>query len=479
MENPFLAFMRLREEKSAAPVEGVTASIKLQKRDGSSEFSPFVVDRTSHPALAKIVKAFLDSDRVPLGYTTIDKNKGEVAPTMKKKSLWLTGGAVRDHLLGKTIRHFDLVTDATPSEIRMILSHAGFMGGDSDMPAIRSRNKTYRVSRKDGRGKDMEFVVDVGGQQFHLATLSLSPKSRFANADDLKAASTVEEDAANRDFTVNAMYIPLKNADGANTELIDVFGGANDLKSGELRPIGGHFGRRMHEDPLTGLRAINHASRMRDGNLPEAMKSEIKDADMSSCDKGRMRDMFVQGLEHPDANPKKLVSCYKDCGVFDQMFPELEIDAEVPNDLRGDRWLALAHLLGPNNPEHVCSGMADMGWSKPEARDVAYLIKLGNWSKNKFDPDQFVDMHDSHCGLTKGKIRDFMQMTKRHAPEVDQFLDYEHGDLMPYERDSIGGRRVNPMYVQVLGRTPQGQEFDAVRRHLMLNRWKDGLNRLK
>ena len=50
---------------------------------------------------------------------------------------------------------------------------------------------------------------------------------------------------------------------------------------------------------------------------------------------------------------------------------------------------------------------------------------------------------------------------------------------MPYERDSIGGRRVNPMYVQVLGRTPQGQEFDAVRRHLMLNRWKDGLNRLK
>ena len=76
MENPFLAFMRLREEKSAAPVEGVTASIKLQKRDGTSEFSPFVVDRTSHPGLAKIVKAFLDSDKVPLGYTTIDKNKG-------------------------------------------------------------------------------------------------------------------------------------------------------------------------------------------------------------------------------------------------------------------------------------------------------------------------------------------------------------------------------------------------------------------
>jgi hypothetical protein len=117
-----------------------------------------------------------------------------------------------------------------------------------------------------------------------------------------------------------------------------------------------------------------------------------------------------------------------------------------------------------------------MGWSPPEARDVAYHDKLAKWAANQFDPSSYNALYDSHTGLTKNKIRDFMIVTKSHAPQVDDFLTYEAGDLMPYQKDGLGIRSVNPLYTKFLGRTPRGEEFDAVRKKLMMNRWMDMQN---
>ena len=95
----FLEFVNLKEENT-------TSEVKLDK--------PFVVNNEYHPNLDPIVKAFQDSNKINLpGPSTIEK-KGETKPKLKKKTLYLTGGAVRDHLLGKTPRDYDLATDATP-----------------------------------------------------------------------------------------------------------------------------------------------------------------------------------------------------------------------------------------------------------------------------------------------------------------------------------------------------------------------------
>jgi len=476
MGNLFSNYMRLREQSEGVP-QGVTATIKLQRKDGSREFAPFVIDKDNHPNLARIVSAFLNSDKVPIGYTTLDKNKGEVAPQLKKKSLWLTGGAVRDHLLGKTIKNFDLVTDATASEIKMILQHAGFLEAGSESGQMaRSRNRFFYPTRSDKKGKPVEYVATVNGQPFHISTLSKSPKSRFAQPDEAQTATSIEEDAANRDFTINAMYIPLTNDDGPNSELIDVFGGANHLRSGELKAIGEKFDDRLKEDPGTALRALNQHSVYGDGEFPEKYMKSIKDADLSSCGKDRLRSMFVSGIEHPDCNPRKFVKLYSKAGVLGHMFPDMDVDEEMPEDMRNDRWMVTAKLLGKHNPDDVKQTLCDMGWSAPEGRDVAYLVKLNKWAANKFDPSSFNDLYDSHTGLTKNKIRDFMIVTKSHAPQVDDFLTYEAGDLMPYQKDGLGLRSVNPLYTKFLGRTPRGEEFDAVRKKLMLNRWMDMQN---
>jgi hypothetical protein len=120
------------------------------------------------------------------------------------------------------------------------------------------------------------------------------------------------------------------------------------------------------------------------------------------------------------------------------------------------------------------------GWSKQEAGDIAYLVKLYQWgAKNKFDPKDFYDMKSAHTGLTKSKIREWMQMAKANGPEVDSFLNHDDKDLTPYTSGPDGKKSVNPEYTKFLGRPPQGSEFDSVKRNLSTKRWKDSLSKLK
>lgn len=492
MENLFARYMRLREETEDKPVQGVTATIKLQKKDGSKEFSPLIVDKSHHSNLAKIVTAFLNSDKVKVGYTTIEKNKGEVEPLLKKKTLYLTGGAVRDHLMGKTPRNYDLVTDATPSEIRMILSQNGFTEVKPEdklhtklytsLPIAGKKNKMFHASKWDGKGKEMTITAIVNGQSFDISTLSKSPKSRFHTPEEAKTAASIEEDAANRDFTINAMYIPLTKDDGPNSELIDPFGGANHLKTGEIKSIGEKFKERMDEDPMTAFRMVNHFNRFGQGDeLPEKYKNVVTaHKSFGSVPHQEMKNAFLSGLENADVDPRKYMKTAHSAGLLQMVFPNIKFDLnDLPQNFRGDRWLATAWVLKDNDPEMVEQVLMNSGWSKQEAGDISFLVKMYNWSKNKFDSGNFCDMAQTHYGITKGKVRDWMQMMNAYGPEVDKFLDFDYGDLMPYQHEDDGRRKVNPLYIKVLGRSPIAGEFDLIKRNLMTNRWKDSLNKLQ
>lgn len=485
------------QQGSASP-GGVTSRVKLQKRpDGSPEFAPFTVSRTMHPNLRLLIKAFTDSDKVGVGYTTIEKNKGEVEPQLKKKTLYLTGGAVRDHLKGKTPRNYDLVTEATPSEMRMIMTQgeAGFVEvkpqeGDyasderyAKLPAAGSKSKAFYVSRWDKQGKEMEITAVINGEKFNIATLSKSTKSRRVSPDQGESASSVEEDASNRDFTINSMYIPLTQADGDNSELIDPHGGAHHLKNGEVIAVG-NMAQRLKDDPATGQRYVNMVSRF--GNpdkIPEKYQQALsRHKDMADVPKDHVRKEFLGGLEHPDTDPRKYMKAYKSTGLIGAVFPGVDFDDdEMPEDFQGDRWLAPAWILRNNEPEKVKEVLLGGGWKKTEAEDIAYLVKMYNWgSKNKFDPNMFYDMKSQHTGLPKAKVREWMQMAKSHGPEVDSFLNHDDKDLTPMVHGEDGKRGVNPEFTKHLGRAPRSNdEFDGVRKQLSTKRWQDSLNKLK
>lgn len=475
-------FLSLRE---SAPV---TAKIKLQKAEGSNEFAPFTVGRTVRANLRPVIKAFADSGKVGLGYTTIDKTKGETEPQLKKKSLWLTGGAVRDHLKGKTPRNYDLATDATPSEIRLILTKAedpfvevrpreGQASKYAKLPPAGAKSKIFYASHWDKAGKEIEITAEVNGEKFAIATLGKHSKNRKVQPDSAEPAASVEEDAAGRDFTINAMYIPLTQHDGDNSELIDPLGGAHHLKNNEMVPVA-DFGKNLASDASGGLRYLQMVSRFGDGKIPDKHAKIISMyKDMAGVPKGEIRQGFVSGLEHPDIDPRKYLAGFASTGLLDSVVPGGSYnDDDAPDELPGDRHLASAWVARGKDPAELKKALVEAGWSPQEANDIAYLVKMHQWGKGGFGPDDFYDMKQHPNGLPKSKIRAWMQMNGVAGPELDSFLSFDDSDLRPYVMDGVQ-RSVNPAYVKHLGRSPYGHEFEGVRRHLTTQKWADMMSK--
>ena len=417
-------FTFFREERDAKTP--ISSKIKLQKKESSAEFSPFRVDKSTRPNLRVLIQAFKGSNQVGLGFTTIDKSKGEHEPLMKGKNLWLTGGAVRDHLKGKTPKGYDLVTDATPSEIRMILTNCEQpftevkpkdteMADDerySDLPSGNKR-RSFTASRWDGQGKEIEITVEISGEKFELATLGKHGKSRRINPEKTDVATSVEEDSMGRDFTINSMYIPLTQSDGENSELIDPHGGAHHLKNGEVKFINSPLDK-MRDDPMTAFRFLNITSKYgKLDSIGEKEKSAIGQfKDMSDVDPVDIRKSFLSGLEDPDVDARQYMGAAKGLGLLNVVFPDLKFkNDDMPTNFRGDRWLAPAWILRDNDPEKVKKVLSNGGWSKQEAADIAYLVKISAWAeKDGFNPDTVKELKKGHTGLVKSKIREWLQI---------------------------------------------------------------------
>jgi len=247
-----------------------------------------------------------------------------------------------------------------------------------------------------------------------------------------------------------------------------------------MKSVGEKFNDRLSEDPLTAHRLVNLHNRFGAGDeLPEKYMKSIKSfKNFGSVPLERSKDEFVRGLENPDIDARNYLKNYSDAGLLATVFPNIEFDPQdMPEDFRNDRWMMAAWILRKNNPQDVRDMLISGGWSKQEANDVSYLVKIYQWAGDNFDPEKFYDMIHMHSGLTKGKIKEFMQMAKLGGGKLDDFLGYDGSDLMPYQSDELGARKVNPIYVQYLGRTPVCGEFEMLKRQLMTDRWKDMLNR--
>jgi poly(A) polymerase len=143
---------------------------------------------------------------------------------------WLVGGAVRDALLGREVRDVDVAVDGSPEEV------ARAVAGVARGPAFKL-SESFGAWRTIGGGE--EWICDVSRLQ----------------------APTIEEDLALRDFSINALAVPLQNGDAA---LIDPSGGATDLEQRVLRVLGGPdlASSSYARDPLRPLRLARLATEL-------------------------------------------------------------------------------------------------------------------------------------------------------------------------------------------------------------------------
>lgn len=161
---------------------------------------------------------------------------------------YLVGGGVRDLLLGRTPKDFDVATDARPNQIKRLFRNAFIIGRRFRLALIRFGEKQIETAT---------FRRDPGAEDDAAAAPPRDPAREgalYQESDNV--FGTPEEDALRRDFTVNALFW-----DPATGEIIDYTGGLKDLRRKVLRCIGDPDVR-FREDPVRMLRAIRLGSRL-------------------------------------------------------------------------------------------------------------------------------------------------------------------------------------------------------------------------
>lgn len=222
---------------------------------------PRIVPRPEHPISRK------DMDREALKVLYRLKEKGYLA--------YLVGGSVRDLLLGKRPKDFDIGTDARPHEVKRI----------------------FRYSRIIGKRFRIVHVYFKGGKVIEVSTFRCQ-----SDCDDREALQNGKgddeiygspmEDAFRRDLTINGLFYNIQDF-----SVIDYVGGMEDLRNGIIRSIG-EPNHRFLRDPVRMMRAVRHAARTGFTIEPNTWAAICQNAQkIRLCAIPRVRDEWLKDIK--------------------------------------------------------------------------------------------------------------------------------------------------------------------------------------
>lgn len=207
---------------------------------------------------------------------------------------YLVGGSVRDLLAGIEEGDWDLATQARPEEVMALFSETVPVGLDHGTVGVR-----------------------LDGHVFEVTTFRRDVKT-FGRRAEVEFAETIEEDLARRDFTINALaWHP------GREELVDPYGGADDLGSGVLRTVG-KAAQRFEEDHLRLLRAVRFAARFNLEIAPQVWEAMVDQANLvTDLSAERVRDELLK-IMGQCRRPSHAILLMHQCRMLDHLLPEVE-----------------------------------------------------------------------------------------------------------------------------------------------------------
>ena len=292
---------------------------------------------------------------------------------LRDERAWLVGGAVRDRLLGRPLSDLDLVVDG------------------------------------DVRAAARHLALAVGGPAFELsdtfgAWRVMGPGRRWqADLTPLRAAS-IADDLAARDFTVNAIAEPLEGG-----ELLDPFGGGEDLGAGRLRMVGPTA---FSSDPVRVLRLARFACELELRPEPETLTAARQHA-AAVADVAQER-VFAE-LKRIVSAPRALdgLTLMDDLGLTAAVLPELDALRGVEQnhyhhrDVHGHTLEVLEHAIALEHDPGAVLGDASLGpaiaelLAEPLADDLtrAGALRLGTLLHDTAKPQTRVRTLTGHVGF--------------------------------------------------------------------------------
>jgi poly(A) polymerase len=259
------------------------------------------------------------------------------------------GGAVRDTFLGLAVKDVDVATPLRPDEVTKKLGEAGI--------------RTVPTGIEHGT---VTAILPEGPVEITTLRRDVSTDGRRAT---VAFSEDWREDAARRDFTINALY-----ADPATREIADYFGGLDDLKERRVRFIG-DARERIREDHLRILRYFRFQARF--GSQPPDEDSENACRDLAATLKGLSRERIgmetMNLLALPD--PAPTIARMSELGVLAVILPEA-----APEELVA----LVAHEEAQNHPPNPLRRLAALLPADPAlAASVAARFRLSGAQKKR------------------------------------------------------------------------------------------------
>lgn len=267
----------------------------------------------------------------------------QISNTLEKAGFeaYLIGGCVRDLLIGKTPKDWDLTTNATPEEIQNLFPES-YLNNDYGTVGVKNEETTDETLE----------IVEVTPYRTE------SGYSDSRRPDKVEFGVSLEEDLKRRDFTVNAIAYRL-----TNDELVDLFSGIDDIKKKRLKTVGDP-GDRFSEDALRMIRAVRLATELNFAIEAETMVAITKNSQLlSRISIERIAEEFSKIID--SSVPMQGIVFLEKLGLLDYIIPELKegIGCEQGGIHAFDVY---EHLL------RTCQAAADKGFST-ELRYAALL----------------------------------------------------------------------------------------------------------
>jgi len=241
-------WLKRKKEGSAARSKNSSQPITVLGAQ-ESQIDPKQVDKDAYNVIQQLVKA---------GYEA-----------------YMVGGSVRDLMLGRKPKDYDIATNARPEQVRRLFKYSRVIG------------RRFKLVHVYIRGKDpIEVSTFRANMSEKRAKKSTDDKGVLMNDN---VYGTLEEDAWRRDFTINAFYY-----NPIDQKVLDIVGGLKDLRKGIVRVIGDAQDR-LREDPIRVLRALRFSAKL-DFVLAKRLSKAIENShdSLAHVPGARLYDAFVQ-----------------------------------------------------------------------------------------------------------------------------------------------------------------------------------------
>jgi poly(A) polymerase len=258
----------------------------------------------------------------PIPKSDLDQDAVKILQRLTRfdHSAYLVGGCVRDLLLDRQPKDFDIGTSATPRQIKRVFRNCRIIGRRFRLAHIYFQN-----------GKIIEVATFRAHDGNELEAESADGKDLLIREDN--EFGNPEEDAKRRDFTINALFYDL-----VNENILDHTDGLGDVRRKLIRTIG-RPEIRFSEDPIRILRAIKFAARLGFEIEPETLEA-LKQTRGEIPKAAAPRILEEINRLAREGSARRAFELLRDYGVFDVILPEL---AEVYRDPRA--WAMLAAML--------------------------------------------------------------------------------------------------------------------------------------